>query len=359
MTIDVASCIGELLYEYNSVIIPGVGGFVAKYKEAAIDQLQGTVSPPSKELNFNTNLVLNDGILVNHVKNKHQLAYEEARGVVDGFVEQLKEALENGQKVVIPLVGELYQDYRKNIQFRPESQNYNTDTYGLPNVQFYPIIREKADLEEPAKEEVAIAPAPLVTKSSRTDDWLDKAGLWFQEYLPYLAVAALMIVVLGLYFVLRDPPPADPTADANDKKENPRINQKPGDDKDTDTSLSDEITEEDENADFENEVTTVDEEEDENYQEEDKPDTDGITTAPGQKSCVIIIGGFGDKRNAAKRTKLIYEEGYEAYTDKKRNIHRVGIIFNCEDPADVDRMLRYAQRKFDRRAWVLPEEERK
>ena len=352
MSIDVASCIGELLYEYNSVIIPGVGGFVAKYKEAAIDQLQGVVSPPSKELNFNTNLVLNDGILVNHVKNKHQLAYEEARTVVDEFVEQLKEALENGQKVVIPLVGELYKDYRNNIQFRAEQNNFNTDSYGLPSVQFYPVIREKVVLED--KEPAVISPAPLVTNSS--DDWLDKIAAWFQAYLLPIAVLALLFVSFGLYFILRDPPP--PNADTATTDEELRINQKPSTKKDTHTSLTDEITEEDENSDFENEVRTLYEGEDDSDATEGISNTEGITTAPNQKSCVIIIGGFGDKRNAARQTKVIYEAGYEAYTDKKKSLHRVGIIFNCEDPAEVNKMLKYAQRKFDKRAWLLPEGDR-
>ena len=60
---DIGQCIAELLYEQESVSLPGLGSFTSRYKPAAIDHVQGKLSPPTKEIEFNANLVLDDGLL--------------------------------------------------------------------------------------------------------------------------------------------------------------------------------------------------------------------------------------------------------------------------------------------------------
>ena len=58
MAYDVASSINELLFEKNSIIIPGFGGFELQQEPAAIDHIKSTISPPNKVPFFNKNLTI-------------------------------------------------------------------------------------------------------------------------------------------------------------------------------------------------------------------------------------------------------------------------------------------------------------
>ena len=64
MAYDVASSINELLFEKNSVIVPGFGGFELQQQPANIDHIKSTISPPNKVPSFNKNLTINDGCLL-------------------------------------------------------------------------------------------------------------------------------------------------------------------------------------------------------------------------------------------------------------------------------------------------------
>ena len=58
MAFDVASSINELLFEKNSVIVPGFGGFELQQQPANIDHIKSTISPPNKVPSFNKNYPL-------------------------------------------------------------------------------------------------------------------------------------------------------------------------------------------------------------------------------------------------------------------------------------------------------------
>ncbi|MFT6743305.1 MAG: nucleoid DNA-binding protein, partial [Paraglaciecola sp.] len=82
MNIDVANAVQELLYENQSVVIPGFGGFTSTYKSAAVDFVQGAVAPPAKNITFNPNLKINDGVMVAFLQKKHAISVEEAQAAI-------------------------------------------------------------------------------------------------------------------------------------------------------------------------------------------------------------------------------------------------------------------------------------
>lgn len=364
MSIDVAACIGELLYTHSSVIIPGVGGFVSKYQEAAIDQVQGQIAPPSTTINFNSNLVTNDGILINHIKNKYNIPYEDAKDMVEKFVQDTQAALNNRKTIVLPKVGKLYKDYKEEIQFLTDHHNFNADSFGLPAVQFYPVLRDKKPPVPSPTPQVSRTTTTTATKAAAATNWLDTFTDWFQKALPFIAAVVLVLIAVTVYFVLKDnPKPASPLADNTES--NIRLNQKPNSEKDTNTSISgeddDEIID-----DFDTEVNTIGEDDDDSVGDnkggisddsEDNRNTEGITLHPDQKSAIIIVGGFSSRANAQKRAEEISKSGYTAYIDKKNNLNRVGILFPYDTEEDINKVLRYAKRKFDSNAWILPKEQ--
>lgn len=134
--------ISELLYEHNCVIIPDLGGFVANYTPAKIHPTQHTFTPPSKNIVFNKNLNINDGLLANHIVSISKTSYPEAIHTISHFVTTTVAQLKKGEKVSIEAVGTLHLDVERNIQFVPAATNYLLDAFGLTQFQSPAIKRD-------------------------------------------------------------------------------------------------------------------------------------------------------------------------------------------------------------------------
>lgn len=137
MTIPQHIC--SLLYQFDCVIIPGFGGFVANYHPAQINTNQNIVFPPSKGLLFNKNLLNNDGLLADAISQKEQISYADSILRIEAFVSNSLEKLKNNERVEIDEIGFLFFDDEKNIQFKPEySANFLVDAFGL-----YPVVAKE------------------------------------------------------------------------------------------------------------------------------------------------------------------------------------------------------------------------
>jgi hypothetical protein len=135
--IPVDQLVGELLLRHNCVIVPSFGGFIAKKKSATIDYATGTMSPPSKSLLFNRQLINNDGLLVADLAYRNKISYEQAVALVDQQIKDWNNTLNNGARVVIDKVGFLFLDGEKNICFEQDRFfNLLLESYGLGKVIF-------------------------------------------------------------------------------------------------------------------------------------------------------------------------------------------------------------------------------
>lgn len=363
MAYDVASSIGELLFENNSVIIPNFGGFMLSYKSASIDHLQSTLSPPSKHPSFNENLKVNDGILVNYIKNQNQMTLEQAKKAVSDHVEQLNDLFEKKEKIEIPKVGKLYKDISGEIQFIPEDTNFNTNTFGLPQIEFQPIQRGAIQNEvaavatpttdsnlEQAASTSNVAIAEPVTESPNhemeSNDSIasmavpETAGRfgWARTIMPFLIAASLILVAVSFYFLQKDPHPEDmESAQIVPINENDRLNTKP-------TLTSDEIAlEEDDDSQYVGPTSS-----------DDDSDNSSATYSSGDNECIVIVGQFGVRSNARKFEKEVEADGYDTYSGKNatKGWNMVGIKFNYDSQSEKQDMLRKLQREYDDAAWI-------
>lgn len=147
----IAKYIGDLLYDYECVVIPGLGGFITDDKPATINEVTYSFSPPFRKIHFNVYLRTNDGLLVNHIAQQEQIGYKTAKQKVDQFVFQCHNALETGRKIKFQNVGSLYYDVDKNIVFTQDiTVNYNSNSFGLGSV-VSPAIRRVTDEEKVRK----------------------------------------------------------------------------------------------------------------------------------------------------------------------------------------------------------------
>ena len=147
MKIDITPYIKELLYENNTLIIPSFGALTLQYAPSTVDYVQGLLNPPTKFIDFDKNLVVNDGKLVDIIQRKHQISAEQANQLIKQYVASTEDQLSKREMVNIPGVGRLYKDFESNIQFIPDSTNFNKDSFGLPTIKFYPILRDKVSAE--------------------------------------------------------------------------------------------------------------------------------------------------------------------------------------------------------------------
>ena len=68
--------------------------------------------------------------------------------------------------------------------------------------------------------------------------------------------------------------------------------------------------------------------------------------------CIIILGAFGQQRNAIRMMERIEAKGHQVYLGVHGNLTRVGIIFNCEKK-DLVSYIQTIRKDFIRDAWYL------
>jgi cell division septation protein DedD len=163
--------ISELLYEYDCVIVPNLGGFVSNYLPAKIHPTQHTFSPPSKSIVFNKNLKHNDGLLANQLATGLNTDYTGALKYIDQFVNHTNALLKGGKKVLIEDVGTLFWDVERNIQFEPSTKNYLLDAFGLVPFQS-PTIKRDAFVKRIEKQLKDREPAVLPQKKKTLKKWV-------------------------------------------------------------------------------------------------------------------------------------------------------------------------------------------
>jgi cell division septation protein DedD len=151
--------ISELLYDYDCVIVPDLGGIVANYRPARLDKHLNVFYPPGKDLSFNKNLNKNDGILADAISRAENLTHEQANAKIKEEVERYFSTLNSGDRVVFNKVGILYFDKNQKLQFSPdESVNYLLESFGLKKVHAVPTEKKK-----PVEKKEPIAPVLPVT----------------------------------------------------------------------------------------------------------------------------------------------------------------------------------------------------
>ena len=356
MEVQVGSQIAPLLYQHDTVILPEVGAIESAYQSATIDYVQGTVYPPSRALSFNRHLQLDDGVLIQAVQEAYSIGYEAARQLVEAFSDEVRQELARRRPVALPAVGRLFADLSGTSQFIPEQTNFNPDAFGLPEVKFYPVLRDRS---VPTASPAPRAATPVRAAAPSTRVQLTRK---LSAAMPYVLAAAFVGIVSSIVLLQRDigtAAPGEPRAQtiAN------RINQKPGVDNDTyvlpseraeDAAVSTPVLVDELPAPpsapaipVAGEVTPL----------EETPvsdlDTDRSTLPPGTRVDVAVVGAFGNADNVRKLVEKIYAAGYEAYTERSGKLTKVGIEFAYTSRDERFAFLQDVQAEFNPSAYLL------
>jgi hypothetical protein len=190
--------ISSLLFNYDCVIIPGLGGFVSNHTAASIQPEKQLAFPPSKGIIFNKNLISNDGLLADYISRSEEISYVEAQTQIQQFVIECRNKLAKGERIVFEELGILYFDAEKNIQFQPDfSVNFLTASFGLSPV----VAQVIRTVQQPAEEAVLIAMTSEGTNENVISIDRNKKNN-FRKYWPAAAAILLPIVFYSVWIPL-------------------------------------------------------------------------------------------------------------------------------------------------------------
>lgn len=148
---NISSHIQDLLYRYECVVLPGFGAFLSQKQSAYIDENSKEFFPPNKIISFNRQLIKNDGLLANYIAEVESVKYNVANNMIQEFVFDLENSLQNDAKAELANIGKFYLDNEDKLQFEPFSDiNFLTQSFGLGSYQAIPVQREvyKKQVEE-------------------------------------------------------------------------------------------------------------------------------------------------------------------------------------------------------------------
>ncbi len=333
MKVDVAGSISELFFTKERVVLPGFGGFVAVEKPAAVDFVKGSVQPPGRTLEFKRELVLDDGTLISHLSEKYGLTEAQAKERVEAFVKDLELKLERKEIVEIPKVGRLYLDFEKKVRFLPEGTNFKQESFGLPTVQFYPVMRDRKELLEKSSSPLPAKPKPAPLSTSN-GQWR-----WLQPLVLGLLLLSALVMLVSIFFLMKDEPALQPQPPGIQE----RLNTKPGRDQAGSLPLDDP-----------EDLQDLEEENAPASEDEPAADVESPTPAPNLKEVFIVLHSFGSAENAEKFATQLFEDGYNAHSLRDGNLIRVGVLYTYERDVELRRVMDTFTQKYKTRPRIWP-----
>lgn len=136
--------ISELLYRYDCVIVPNLGGFVANNVSARINEKTGIFSPPAREIGFNKSLSHNDGLLINYIAKSEAITYETCQDMLKKHISVLKFQMSKGEELIIDTVGNLKVDALGNTIFISNTEeSFSLDSFGMGTFHFNTLEEER------------------------------------------------------------------------------------------------------------------------------------------------------------------------------------------------------------------------
>lgn len=136
----IPAVICQLLFEHDTVVVPGLGMFVKHYDGAKVNVITNYFERPSTTLTFDPQQRGEDSVLLKALAAKNGIAEDEARQVLNRFVADCFTELTNGKEVVLEGLGSLSMGTESQLEFHPDDDaNFNGDAFGLGDFTPAPV----------------------------------------------------------------------------------------------------------------------------------------------------------------------------------------------------------------------------
>ena len=194
--------IEALLVDNECVILPQFGGFVTNHTPAQWIEDEKIFLPPYRTIGFNSQLKINDGLLVQSYMLTHDATYPEANRLAEAAIEKLSQELYKEGQVELHGIGTLRRTIVGEYQFDPSENGVITPSlYGLGAVE----MKTLAMLEEERKQK----PAPHVEVETKTIETpvveKEERTITIKIHHEWITNAVAAVAAVILFFLLSTP----------------------------------------------------------------------------------------------------------------------------------------------------------
>ncbi|MFO7723468.1 MAG: SPOR domain-containing protein [Bacteroidales bacterium] len=305
---NIPQYLSELLYQRESIILPGFGEFRTTTQPAGRNA-SGKLMPPSRTVSFNPSVKANDYVLARVVSEKLNSTILKGNEAVRDYVEDLLETLEKKGRVTLPGIGEFVQANNLLTFNADESVNYDISSFGLEPASAasasHPEVSRETEIQPDAATDTPQHPGEHepFRKKRRWLVWIivllllllaGAAWVWFNQ-----DKATEWYTQCTAYF-------SDKDKDAEDiAGQDPQAGEPLPDDKMITEPVPDEDTA----------TTSVPEVEEKETSTRTQPEKPMAMGRSGQYA--IIAGCFGDQKNAEKMVGQLQSQGFSASIEGK------------------------------------------
>ncbi len=194
--------ISELLFDHECVIVPEFGAFITKETPAMLDYVNQRMTPPSKEVAFNGQLVADDGVLIGYIAEREGITTTESAKMVHDFAMRSLAVLEASGALRLDGLGVLTRvSGREYIIEFEDDVNLLGDAFGLTTLKVQPIYRRET--YHKIEEQIASGQHEKNTAMTVLDEEEQKPHhvnrynyKWFRAA-AYSMLVAFVLVLLG------------------------------------------------------------------------------------------------------------------------------------------------------------------
>jgi hypothetical protein len=301
-----------LIPEHDTIIIPGLGAFLSKYKPAQLDEKSGEMLPPSREITFEPRIRNNDGLLAGKIAAEEGISLTQAYRDLEIERDEILYRLDKGETVVFEGIGGLAYSDELEILFTPAGKdNLLLDAYGLESAN---LTNEPEDVQtdEPEPEQPS---EQLQTKDAFEEKpSLVYSGASFKDKNTppgkrnrawWLLLFLIPVIGALIYIITNDTQEMPPAVEVRIEEPAPKESIPLAD-----TVVTDTIPVQEEAAITSPEVIT---------------DTIAIIT-PDVSRFYLIRGSYEEFENADKFARRLKKQGYEPFhLGKQGSFYLVGI----------------------------------
>ncbi|MES2566173.1 MAG: SPOR domain-containing protein [Bacteroidota bacterium] len=144
----ITELITELMFRHDCVIVPDFGGFVARNYSSGFSKGSNILSPQTKYILFNKNLIHNDGLLISAWMQKSGSTITESTKQIEDYKDYIQSLLSAKKRFELNNLGLLYIDSENTLRFELKTDvNFLLDSFGFEPVVAHELIVE---IEKPA-----------------------------------------------------------------------------------------------------------------------------------------------------------------------------------------------------------------
>lgn len=175
--------ISELLDDHDFVVFPGLGAFIVREKSAQFDEKNEILMPPARQILFNEEIKINDGVLLNQFAHAEGIPAPKAHQELARLCEDILYRLDHGETVELENLGKLSRISGKYHFVELEELKKYPGAFGLDTVKVIGFNERHG---------IGIAPAVSERTVTGKEIKLKRRNILWLAIFPILAITGFL-----------------------------------------------------------------------------------------------------------------------------------------------------------------------